>query len=173
MSGSLPSAATTIIVKPRHPALGTEIVGEPEIFRQTSLNLRSDRVKEIFLVSNVDENDRLMTPVAPSQKQLSSSRQWHTDASYRPMPSIGSLLHGIEISRTGGVMRFIDLCLVYDDLPDRLRREVECRKARHDFGILHRITGAPSPTAEGQAKMPAVWHPPACHSWIAAMLPPE
>ncbi|MFI5000514.1 MAG: TauD/TfdA dioxygenase family protein, partial [Reyranellales bacterium] len=80
----------------------TRHFGAPEVFHQTSLNLRSDRVKEIFLVSNVDENDRLMTPSEPSQKQLSSSRQWHTDSSYRPMPSTGSLLHGIEISRTGG-----------------------------------------------------------------------
>ena len=35
----------------------TRHFGEPEIFHQTSLNLRSDRVREIFLVSNVDEQD--------------------------------------------------------------------------------------------------------------------
>jgi alpha-ketoglutarate-dependent taurine dioxygenase len=137
----------------------TRHFGEPEIFHQTSLNLRSDRVKEIFLVSNVNGNDRLMTPSEPSQKQLSSSRQWHTDSSYRPVPSVGSLLHGIEISRTGGITQFINLYMVYDDLPEGLRRQVEGRKARHDFSMLHRITGAPPPTAEEQARMPAVWHP--------------
>ena len=137
----------------------TRHFGEPEIFHQTSLNLRSDRVKEIFLVSNVDGNDRLMEPSEPSQKQLSSSRQWHTDSSYRPAPSVGSLLHGIEISRTGGITQFINLYMVYDDLPEELRRQVEGRKARHDFSMLHRITGAPPPTAEEQARMPAVWHP--------------
>ena len=137
----------------------TRHFGEPEIFHQTSLNLRSDRVKEIFLVSNVDGDDRLMKPSEPSQKQLSSSRQWHTDSSYRPAPSVGSLLHGIEISRTGGITQFINLYRVYDDLPNGLRRQVEGRKARHDFSMLHRITGAPPPTAEEQARMPAVWHP--------------
>jgi alpha-ketoglutarate-dependent taurine dioxygenase len=137
----------------------TRHFGEPEIFHQTSLSLRSDRVKEIFLVSNVDENDRLMRPNAPSQKQLSSARQWHTDSSYRPMPSVGSLLHGIEISRTGGITQFINMYKVYDDLPESLRRQVEGRKARHDFGMLHRITGAPAPTRAEQAAMPAVWHP--------------
>src|SRR6185369_6385800 len=101
----------------------TRHFGEPEIFHQTSLNLRSDRVREIFLVSNVDENDRLMTPAEPSQKQLSSARRWHTDSSYRPMPSVGSLLHGIEISRTGGVTQFINMYKVYDDLPESLRRQ--------------------------------------------------
>jgi alpha-ketoglutarate-dependent taurine dioxygenase len=137
----------------------TRHFGEPEIFHQTSLNLRSDRVKEIFLVSNVDENDRLMKPSEPSQKQLSSSRQWHTDSSYRPMPSIGSLLHGIEISRTGGVTQFINLYMVYDDLPEILRRQVEGRKARHDFAMLSTLTGAPAPTSKERKAMPPVWHP--------------
>ena len=101
----------------------TRQFGEPEIFHQTSLSLRSDREKEIFLVSNVDDQDRVMKPSEPSQKQLSSSRMWHTDSSYRPMPSMGSLLHGIEISRTGGITQFINMYLVYDELPDGLRRQ--------------------------------------------------
>ena len=137
----------------------TRHFGEPEIFHQTSLHLRSDRVKEIFLVSNVDGDNRLMKPSEPSQKQLSSSRQWHTDSSYRPMPSTGSLLHGIEISRTGGITQFINMYMVYDELPDSLRRQVEGRRARHDFGMLARLVGSPPPTPEEQAAMPPVWHP--------------
>ena len=137
----------------------TRHFGDPEIFHQTSLNLRSDRVKEIFLVSNVDANDRLMRPSEPSQKQLSSARMWHTDSSYRPVPSIGSLLHGIEISRTGGITQFINMYMVYDDLPESLRRQVEGRRARHDFSMLHRLTGAPPPTPAEQAAMPPTWHP--------------
>ena len=137
----------------------TRHFGEPEIFHQTSLHLRSDRVREIFLVSNVDETGRLMAPGEPSQRQLSSSQQWHTDSSYRPMPSAGSLLHGIEISRTGGVTQFINMCMVYDELPESLRRQVEGRKARHDFGMLSRLVGSPPPTPEECAAMPPVWHP--------------
>jgi alpha-ketoglutarate-dependent taurine dioxygenase len=137
----------------------TRHFGEPEIFHQTSLNLRSDRVKEIFLVSNVDESGRLMKPSEPSQKQLSSARQWHTDSSYRPMPSMGSLLHGIEISRTGGITQFINMYMVYDDLPESLRRQVEGRRARHDFAMLSRLTGAPEPTGKEREAMPPVWHP--------------
>jgi taurine dioxygenase len=137
----------------------TRHFGEPEIFHQTSLHLRSDRVKEIFLVSNVDEQGRLLRPSEPSQRQLSSSRQWHTDSSYRPMPSMGSLLHGIEISRSGGITQFINMYMVYDDLPETLRRQVEGRKARHDFSMLSRLVGSPPPTDEEKAAMPPVWHP--------------
>jgi alpha-ketoglutarate-dependent taurine dioxygenase len=137
----------------------TREFGEPEIFLQTSLKLRSERVKEIFLVSNVDEQGRLMTPAEPSQKQLSSSQQWHTDSSYRPMPSTGSLLHGIEISRTGGITQFINMYMVWDELPEALRRQVEGRRARHDFGMMARLVGSPPPTGAERAAMPPVWHP--------------
>ena len=116
-------------------------------------------MKEIFLVSNVDENDNLLKPSTPSQVQLSSARQWHTDSSYRPMPSMGSLLHGIEISRTGGITQFINMYMVYDDLPESLRRQVEGRKARHDFAMLSRLVGSPPPSGEERAAMPPVWHP--------------
>src|SRR5262249_10220000 len=50
-----------VVVFPDQPITDQEHVaftrqfGEPEIFHQTSLHLRSDRVREIFLVSNVDE----------------------------------------------------------------------------------------------------------------------
>ncbi|HYX03988.1 MAG TPA: TauD/TfdA family dioxygenase [Reyranella sp.] len=154
-----------VVVFPDQPITDQEHVaftrqfGEPEIFHQTSLHLRSDRVREIFLVSNVDEDGRLMQPSEPSQKQLSSSRQWHTDSSYRPQPSVGSLLHGIEISRTGGITQFINMYLVYDDLPESLRRQVEGRKARHDFSMLSRLVGSPPPTEQEKAAMPPVWHP--------------
>jgi len=154
-----------VVVFPDQPITDQEHVaftrqfGEPEIFHQTSLHLRSERVREIFLVSNVDEDGRLMQPTEPSQKQLSSSRQWHTDSSYRPQPSVGSLLHGIEISRTGGITQFINMYTVYDDLPESLRRQVEGRKARHDFSMLSRVVGSPPPTEQEKAAMPPVWHP--------------
>lgn len=137
----------------------TRLFGEPEVFHQTSLHLRSQHVPEIFLVSNVDEAGHLLAPDEPSQKQLSSTLQWHTDSSYRLRPSQGSLLHGIEISRTGGATRFINMYQVWEELPDRLRRQVEGRRARHDFAMLSRLTGSPPPSGAERAAMPPVWHP--------------
>ena len=154
-----------VLIFPDQPITDQEHVaftrqfGEPEIFHQTSLHLRSDDVKEIFLVSNVDAQNRIVMPSDPGQKQLNSSRQWHTDSSYKTLPSIGSLLHGIEISRTGGITQFINMYMVYDELPEPLRRQVEGRKARHDFAMLSRLTGAPAPSGAERAAVPPVWHP--------------
>lgn len=135
----------------------TKNFGEPEVFHQNII--KSKFVKEIFRVSNTDENGNLMSQTDPIQQQLSSAKKWHTDSSYRQIPAMGSLLHGIEVSRTGGLTCFTNMCAVYEALPVDMRRLVDGKKCRHDFEHLSRITGARKPTKEERASMPAVWQP--------------
>jgi alpha-ketoglutarate-dependent taurine dioxygenase len=135
----------------------TRFFGEPEIFHQTII--RSRAVKEIFRVSNVDDDDNLMPPSHPTVQQVSLAQLWHTDSSYRNMPCVGSLLHGVEISRTGGETQFINMYMVYDELPDSLRAQIEGRRARHDFGNLHRLRDLKPLTEAEKAAMPPAWQP--------------
>jgi len=135
----------------------TRFFGEPEIFHQTIIRSRS--AKEIFRVSNVDDDGNLMPPSHPTVQQVSLAQLWHTDSSYRAMPCIGSLLHGVEISRTGGETQFINMYMVYDELPDALRCQVEGRRARHDFGNLHRLRDLKPLTEAEKAAMPPAWQP--------------
>jgi alpha-ketoglutarate-dependent taurine dioxygenase len=135
----------------------TRFFGEPEIFHQSII--RSRAVKEIFRVSNVDDDGALMPPSHPTVQQVSLAQLWHTDSSYRSMPCVGSLLHGVEISRTGGETQFINMYTVYDELPDGLRRQVEGRRARHDFGNLHRLRDLKPLTEAEKAAMPPAWQP--------------
>ena len=135
----------------------TRHFGEPEIFHQNII--KSKFKKEIFRVSNTDEDGKLMPQSHPIQQQLSSAKKWHTDSSYRPIPAMGSLLHGVEISRTGGLTCFTNMCEVYDALPEKLRKRIEGKKCRHDFENLSRITGARKPTEDERAAMPPIWQP--------------
>jgi alpha-ketoglutarate-dependent taurine dioxygenase len=152
-----------ILVLPDQPLTDEEHVkathafGEPEVFHQNII--KSSRVPEIFRVSNVDENDQIMEPTHPTMQQLGSARKWHTDSSYRENPAMGSILHGIEISKTGGQTCFINMYAVYDALPAALKAKVEGKRARHDFEMLSRIAAARKPTDEERASMPAVWQP--------------
>jgi taurine dioxygenase len=135
----------------------TRHFGEPEIFHQTII--RSRAVKEIFRVSNVDDDGNLMPPSHPTVRQVSLAQLWHTDSSYRQMPCVGSLLHGVEISRTGGETQFINMYMVYDELPAGLKRQVEGRRARHDFENLHRLSDLKPLTEAERAAMPPAWQP--------------
>ncbi len=135
----------------------TRMFGEPEVFHQDIIKSRFQ--PEIFRVSNVDEDNNLMMPEHPTMQQLGSARKWHTDSSYRPIPSMGALLHGVEVSRTGGVTCFTNMYEVYAALPADLKAKVQGRKARHDFEMLSRIAKARKPTEAERAAMPPVWQP--------------
>ena len=135
----------------------TRRLGEPEIFHQEII--KSRRVREIFRVSNVDDDGVLMPPDHPVARQVALAQFWHTDSSYLAVPCMGALLHGIEVSRSGGETQFTNMYLVYEQLPERLRRHIEGRKARHNFGNLHSLAKLREMSEEEKAKVPAVWQP--------------
>ncbi len=135
----------------------TRRFGEPEIFHQTIL--KSSTVPEIFRVSNVGEDGKLLPRDDVTVNQLSLTRLWHTDSSYRPVPAMGSLLHGVEVSRSGGATCFTNMYAVYEALPERLKRQVEGRRARHNFGHLHSLQRLKPLTEAERAAMPPVWQP--------------
>lgn len=135
----------------------TRYFGEPEIFHQKII--RSQRMTEIFRVSNVDEDNNLMPPDDPVSQQLSLAQFWHTDSSYRQIPCTGALLHGVEVSRSGGETQFTNLYDVYDALSDSLKKQIDGRKARHNFGNMHTLKPLKPLTEEEKAAMPPVWQP--------------
>jgi alpha-ketoglutarate-dependent taurine dioxygenase len=135
----------------------TRYFGEPEIFHQKII--RSERVKEIFRVSNVSEDGILMPPDHPVAQQVALAQFWHTDSSYREIPCTGALLHGVEVSRTGGETQFTNMYQVYDALPEDLKRQVRGRKAQHNFGHMHTQAALKPLTEEEKAAMPPVWQP--------------
>jgi alpha-ketoglutarate-dependent taurine dioxygenase len=142
--------------RPSRPCF-TRYFGEPEVFHQDII--KSKRVREIFRVANTDDDGKIMPPSHPTMRQLSGAQKWHTDSSYRERPAVGSLLHGIEVSRTGGITCFTNMYAVYEALPERLKAKVQGRRARHDFGMLARELGARQPTEAERKAMPAVWQP--------------
>jgi alpha-ketoglutarate-dependent taurine dioxygenase len=135
----------------------TRYFGEPEIFHQKII--RSERVQEIFRVSNVDENNNLMPPDHPVSQQLALAQLWHTDSSYRQIPCTGALLHGVEVSRSGGETQFTNMYLAYEALPDTLKRQIEGRRAQHNFGHMHTQAALKPLTEDEKTAMPPVWQP--------------
>ena len=131
--------------------------GELEIHHQKII--KSTATPEIFKVGNVDEDGKLIPPANETVKQLTSARRWHTDSSFREIPSMGSLLHGIEIARSGGETLFTNMYAVYDALPDGLKKQVDGRRARHNFEHLRVLTGLPPVSEEERAARPPIWQP--------------
>jgi alpha-ketoglutarate-dependent taurine dioxygenase len=131
--------------------------GELEVHHQDII--KSASAPEIFRVANVDDDGNLMASDHPSVSQISLAQRWHTDSSFRAVPSIGSILHGIEVTESGGQTCYTNMYRVYEALSDDQRKRIEGRRARHDFA--HLTTLAPiKPLSEDERRaMPPVWQP--------------
>jgi len=84
---------------------------------------------------------------------------WHHDVTWRATPSMGAVLHAIEIPPVGGDTLFSDMNAAYEGLSDELKARVEGLVARHDFV---RAFGAGVPEerkAEMRAQYPVAEHP--------------
>jgi taurine dioxygenase len=81
---------------------------------------------EILIVSNVVEDGK---PIGLGD----AGKYWHSDLSYKELPSLGSLLHAQELPSEGGDTLFANQHLAYDELPAHLRTAIEGRSAEHSY----------------------------------------
>jgi len=71
---------------------------------------------ELLLVTNIPEEDG-----KPSASKY-TGHLWHSDMSFTPVPSLGSLLRGIAIPPVGGDTMFTNMYRAYDTLSDGMKR---------------------------------------------------
>jgi len=96
---------------------------------------------EILIVSNIVEDGK---PVGLGD----AGKYWHSDISYKPLPSLGSLLHAQELPAEGGDTLFANMHAAYDTLPVHLRQAIEGRWAAHSYLAKY-----------GQMQKEANWRP--------------
>jgi taurine dioxygenase len=113
----------------QHIAFGRNF-GELEI--HVSVAHRSSRNAEIYRVSNVDEAGNIIPPRETAWQYINLSWLWHTDSSFREVPSKGSILHGLEVTNAGGNTLFANMYAAYDDLGAAMKQRIEGRWVIHD-----------------------------------------
>ncbi|WNC07901.1 TauD/TfdA dioxygenase family protein [Pseudomonas coleopterorum] len=112
---------------------------------------------EILIVSNIVENGQ---PVGLGD----AGKYWHSDLSYKELPSLGSMLHAQELPSEGGDTLFADMHRAWDTLPSALREAVEGRQAVHSYTARYSegknaANWRPTLTAEQLAQVVTVTHP--------------
>ena len=121
----------------------------------------SDKVPEIFRVSNVDEHGTRIDPDSEYSRFFTVlTGLWHTDGSYKAVPSMGSTLHALEIPPEGGETWFCNMFAAYEALPDDVKEKIEGRHMVHAQDFT-RVTcpGLTPLTTEQRAFVPPVTHP--------------
>jgi taurine dioxygenase len=74
---------------------------------------------ELLLVTNEPNPDG-----SPSNSRY-TGRSWHSDMSFTPVPSLGSLLRSFIVPDVGGDTVFANMTLAYETLSDGMKRMIE------------------------------------------------
>ena len=88
-----------------------------------------------------------------------SENIWHSDVTWREIPSLGSVLRAIEVPPVGGDTMWADMGAAYDGLPDDVKARIDGLVAVHDFTYSFGLALDPDTLAEMQAKYPPARHP--------------
>jgi taurine dioxygenase len=88
---------------------------------------------------------------------------WHHDVTWRERPSMGAVLHGIEVPRVGGDTLFSDMHAAYDGLDEDVKVRIEGLQATHDFTRGFGSGMDPEAKRQMQEKYPPVVHPVVHH----------
>ncbi len=126
------------VTRSMNPAAGTPFA------RQSNLDIATGEV--------IPPDDRRMI------YQL-ANMLWHSDSSFKPVPSLCSLLSGRIVPPEGGATEFASARAAYPCLPEDLRRRAEDAVAVHDFAWSRDQVRPGFFTDTERAAYPPVQHP--------------
>lgn len=121
-----------------NPAAGSHFA------RQSNLDIRTGEV--------IPPDDRRMI-------YQQANMLWHSDSSFKPVPSLCSLLSGRIVPPAGGATEFASTRAAYPSLPEDLERRVATAVAVHDFAWSRDQVRPGFFTEQERAEYPPVRHP--------------
>ncbi len=88
---------------------------------------------EIHPATPKDQPNPEILRIEHGAKSKGQENMWHSDVTWRPEPSLGSVLSALEIPPVGGDTLFANMNLAYEKLPQDLREFITGKTAVHDI----------------------------------------
>lgn len=121
----------------------------PHIYR----HLRLEGYPDVSVVSSGDKD------VHGTGKKFKRASHFHTDESYKEIPSKATLLYSVITPPSGGETRFVNMYKAYETLPEETRRRIDPLKAVQRFLTSNPDIKLATLTEEEKAEVPDVIHP--------------
>jgi taurine dioxygenase len=84
---------------------------------------------------------------------------WHSDVTWRQVPSLGSILRAVQVPALGGDTMWADMALAYDGLSEQVQHQVDGLTAIHDFADSFGQGMSPERLAAMREEFPPAEHP--------------
>ena len=120
------------------------------------VNRLIDAVKyaPVHTVSNIDASGK---PAPPMRER--GNYYWHSDKSYHDVPSLHTMLHGVEIPPRGGETQFANTALAYAALDEATKSRLTGLRAVHSWERSRVQSRSLPATEEQKRERPPVDHP--------------
>ena len=124
----------------------------------TANNVGAD--PEVIVLSNMRDDGSLWPAGSAHGLFLQGNNYWHTDSSYKRVPSKGSALAARVVPATGGETAFADMRAACDALDPGMRDYLEGKSAVHSYAYSQgKVGGTETLSADEWDALPPVEHP--------------
>lgn len=107
-------------------------------------------------ISNLAADGRIWGETSRQRMYKAGNRLWHTDSSFKRLPSICSLLYAETVAPIGGHTEFADQRAAYDALPEAVKKKLHGLVVEHWIATSRRRSGFSEFTEEEQKRLPPV-----------------
>ena len=97
--------------------------------------------------------------VIPAGGKFRAPDSWHSDVTWRPEPSMGSILRAVTLPPLGGDTLWADMARAYELLDDETKERIDGRRATHDYASAFGRNQPPEVQERMRAEHPTVDHP--------------
>lgn len=161
IGADLRNADDTLIAEVRRALLTYKVVffRDQDITRAQHLEFaRGFGELEIHPATPKDQPDPEILRIAHGPNSRGQENNWHSDVTWRPEPSLGSILRAIELPEIGGDTLFSNMVMAYETLDDALKEKLCRLTAVHDIArvFAKRLN---KDTSSLHEKYPPVEHP--------------
>ncbi|MDB9771211.1 TauD/TfdA family dioxygenase [Alphaproteobacteria bacterium] len=88
---------------------------------------------KLIILRNFDEDGNIVSPNDRQRLNNLANKEWHSDSSFKKIPSKLSILSSKMIPSNGGNTEFLSMRAAYNSLPENLKLNIEDKVCWHDY----------------------------------------
>ena len=111
---------------------------------------------KLIILQNFDEDGNIVPPTDRQRLNNLANQEWHSDSSFKKIPSKLSILSAKMIPAKGGNTEFLSMRSVYNALPKKLKSNIEDKVCWHDYSYGRSKIDANLVTAGEKKALPPV-----------------